>query len=322
VDADVVDISNLQRQIIHTTAEKGTLKVESAKKQLTAINPSIRIDTFPVRIDQSNAREISQEYDILVDGTDNIPSRYLLNDLAVLTHRPYIYGSIYRFEGQVSVFGLPDGPCYRCLFPEPPPPGFVPSCATAGVMGVLPGIVGTLQAAEVIKLITGAGKTLSGRLMLVDALEMSMETVNVRKRKDCRLCGEHPEIHELIDYDFWCGTGPEADLGLVGDGHDIDVKVAATARSEDPSMILLDVREPFEKELADIPNSYSIPMEEIPARMSEIPKDKHIVVYCRNGIRSAQITRQLIQAGYQNIKNLRGGINAWADQVDPAIIQY
>jgi adenylyltransferase/sulfurtransferase len=322
VDADAVDITNLQRQIIHTTGREGTLKVESAREQLLAINPLIQIDTYPVRINHTNARQICQGYDILVDGTDNIPSRYLLNDLAVLTRKPYIYGSIYRFEGQVSVFGMPDGPCYRCLFPEPPPPGMIPSCSTAGVLGVLPGMVGTLQAAEVIKLITGAGRSLSGRLMLVDALDMSIETVNVRKRKDCRICGDHPEIHELVDYELWCGTGPEADLGLVGEGYDIDPVLVKELRLNDPTITILDIREPFEKNLADIAGSKSIPMQDISSRLNEIPSDRPVIVFCRNGIRSAAVVRQLIQSGFNNVKNLRGGINAWASQVDTSISQY
>ncbi len=322
VDADTVDISNLQRQIIHSTSANGTLKVESAKKKLEEINPLIQVDTYPINLDHTNAMQVSEGYDILVDGTDNIPSRYLLNDLAVLTHRPFIYGSIYRFEGQVSVFGLPEGPCYRCLFPDPPPPGSIPSCAVAGVLGVLPGLIGTLQATEVIKIITGAGKTLSGRLMLVDAMDMSIDTVNIRKRPNCPACGESPEIHELIDYEFWCGTGEDVDLSLAGKGLDLEPREVQNERLMNHPMLLVDIREPFEIELAKIEETLAIPMGDVDQRISEIPRDIPVVFFCRNGIRSAQIVRQLVQRSYTNVRNLHGGINAWADQIDPTIIQY
>ncbi|RPI21259.1 MAG: molybdopterin-synthase adenylyltransferase MoeB, partial [Chloroflexota bacterium] len=279
VDADTVDISNLQRQIIHTTSSSGTLKVDSAKQRMLEINPLIQVDLFPVRFDHTNARQISDGYDILVDGTDNIPSRYLLNDLAVLTNRPYVYGSVYRFEGQVSVFGLPEGPCYRCLFPDPPPPGAIPSCSVAGVLGVLPGLVGTLQATEVIKLITGAGKTLLGKLMLLDTMDMSVETVNVRKRMDCPLCGNSPVIHELIDYDTWCGIGPDADMGSAGEGLDLEPEQVHQAQQAGKPYLLLDVRELFEINLANIPNTLAIPMGEIDNRLAEIPKDIPVVIF-------------------------------------------
>ncbi len=322
VDADTVDISNLQRQVIHSTQSQGAWKVESARKRMLELNPQIRVETYATRIDHTNAEEISRGYDILVDGTDNIPSRYLLNDLAVLTHRPFVYGSIYRFEGQVSVFGAADGPCYRCMFPEPPPPGMVPSCSTAGVLGALPGLIGSIQAAETIKLITGCGRPLSGKLLLVDAIDMTFDRVNIRKRPGCKICGEAPEITSLIDYEQWCGDGPGQDPGSAGDGLDIEPLELKQLIEAHTPLYLLDVREEFEKFLTDLDGAVNIPLLEISGRLAEIPRDRLVIAYCRNGIRSAEVTRELSRKGFSMIKNLHGGINAWARQVDPEMQLY
>ena len=322
VDPDVVDISNLQRQVIHSTAGQGTSKAESARARILEINPGIEVTAYPTAITSANALDISESYDILVDGTDNIPARYLLSDLAVLTGKPYVYGSIFRFEGQVSVFGMKDQPCYRCLFPEPPPPGMIPSCAEAGVMGVLPGTIGTIQATEVIKLITGIGKPLAGRLLLYDALEMSFDIVNLRRRKDCKACGDHATITDLIDYQLFCGLGPESDPGAAGDGMDVEPEQLSTWREEGKPVRVIDIREPFERELSDLPGSISIPAGELPARLAEFPDGQPLVLFCRNGIRSARLVRQLRQKGADQVFNLHGGINAWIDRFDPNQSKY
>lgn len=323
VDPDQVEVSNLQRQVIHSTFNQGMLKVESARRRITEINPSIQVETYPKRISSHNAMELVKDYDIIVDGTDNIPSRYLLSDLSVFTGKPMVYGSIYRFEGQVSVFGTKNGPCYRCLFPEPPPPGAIPTCEVAGVMGVLPGIIGTLQAIEVIKLITGIGKTLAGRLLLLDGLDMSIDIVNLRKRESCPVCGTSPSISSLIDYESWCG-GPalNPDPGSAGVGLDIEPIDAARLIATNQQVVVLDVREPFEYELSKLPDALLIPQHQITERINEIPTGIPVIVICRNGIRSALVTQQLRALGYDQIVNLHGGINGWSDNVDPTIQKY
>lgn len=322
VDPDIVDTSNLQRQVIHSTNTQGTLKVESAKQRMLEINPFIQVQTYPTAIQSGNALDISEGYDILVDGTDNIPSRYLLSDLAVLTHKPYVYGSIYRFEGQVSVFGLDGQPCYRCLFPEPPPPGMIPSCALAGVMGILPGTIGTIQATEVIKLLTGIGKSLAGKLLLYDAMQMSFDVINIRRRKDCRVCGDNPEVTDLIDYEFWCGNGQEADPGSAGAGLDIEPSELVDLLKMQTDVLLVDVRESFEANLANITGALSIPVSELDQHRDELSTHKTTVLFCRNGLRSALAVQQLHKSGLNNIKNLHGGINSWIDQIDPTQIKY
>jgi len=322
VDADRVDTTNLQRQVIHSTPNEGMLKVDSARKRMLEINPEIEVATYPVRIDRTNAEEISTNYDVIVDGTDNIPSRYLLSDLAVLTGKPFVYGSIYRFEGQVSVFATKDGPCYRCLFPEPPPPGMIPSCSTAGVLGALPGLIGSIQAIEVIKLITGAGKTLAGKLLLIDSIDLTIDKVNIHKRAECKICGKEPEIHQLIDYEQWCGTGPDQDVGMAGAGLDVEPADVKEMLDTNQPLTLLDVREEFEKQLADLQGSLHIPFLELSEKMAEIPRDKMVVIFCRNGIRSAQVVRELHQKGYTLVRNLHGGINAWAENIDPTLLPY
>jgi sulfur-carrier protein adenylyltransferase/sulfurtransferase len=322
VDYDRVEISNLQRQVIHDIHEEGELKAISAAKRLTDLNPEIEVDPLPVLFNSDNARQVSAGYDIIVDGTDNIPTRYLLNDLAVLTKRLYVFGSIFRFEGQVSVFGASDGPCYRCLFPEPPPPGIIPSCSTAGVMGVLPGIIGSIQAAEVIKLITGAGNPLICRLLLFDALEMSVETVRVRKRPGCPACSEQPTVTDLINYEDWCHTGITDQTGIPESGDDIEPEEVVRMIKKNEKVILLDVREEFERAISNLPDSIGIPLPELAIRLNQIQKDGNVIIYCRNGIRSLEAAAVLKKAGFIHVRNLRGGINAWAERVDTKLSIY
>jgi sulfur-carrier protein adenylyltransferase/sulfurtransferase len=322
VDPDVVELTNLQRQIIHSTVTEGKLKVESARQRMLEINPDIQVRTYATTIQSTNALEIAEDYDILIDGSDNIPTRYLLSDLAVITHKPYIYGSVFRFEGQASVFGLPDQPCYRCLFPEPPPPDMIPSCSTAGVMGILPGTIGTIQATEAIKLITGIGKPLAGKLLLYDAMEMSFDVVSLHRKMNCPACGDHPTVTDLIDYNLWCGLGSEPDSGSAGEGLDIEPKQLAELIAAKANINLVDVRESFESSLAVLQNSISIPIDELSQRMKELGNQKLTVLYCRNGIRSAMAVKTLTAQGYSNARNLHGGINAWIDQVDPSQSRY
>ena len=322
VDYDRVELSNLQRQVIHDVQHEGELKAVSAAKRLTDLNPEIEVNPLPVLINSDNARKISDGYDIIIDGTDNIPTRYLVNDLAVLTHRIYVYGSIFRFEGQVSVFGAENGPCYRCLFPEPPPPGAIPSCSTAGVMGVLPGIIGSIQAAEVIKLITGIGDPLIGRLLLFDALDMSVETVRIRKRLTCPVCGEKPSINELIDYEAWCQSTVLDQSAIAPSEWDIGPEELAQLLESNPKPILLDVREDFEREISNLPGSLDIPLPDLEGHIDQIPADRKVVVFCRNGIRSLTAGEILRNAGIKHVYNLRGGINAWAERVDKSLSMY
>ncbi len=320
VDFDVVDYTNLQRQIIHTTDDVGRPKLDSAAEKLAAINPFIELCRFETRLSSANALEIVRDFDVIADGTDNFPTRYLVNDACVLTGKPNVYASIFRFEGQASVFATKDGPCYRCLYPEPPPPGLVPSCAEGGVLGILPGLLGVIQATEVIKLILGAGDSLVGRLLLVDALGMRFRELHLRKNPDCPVCGAHPTIHELIDYDEFCGIrGAEAPAASgVPEIQPAELKVKLDAGED---IFILDVREPHEYQICNL-GGHLIPLGELPARMNELDSSREIVAHCRSGVRSAKAVTLLRQAGFGKVKNLAGGILAWSDKVDPTLPKY
>ena len=324
VDYDVVDFSNLQRQVIHGTSALGTQKVESARQRVLDINPDISVDVYNEPFTSQNAMRIAEDYDILVDGTDNFPTRYLVNDVSVLLGKANVYGSIFRFEGQVSVFDARRGPCYRCLFPEPPPPGLVPSCAEGGVLGVLPGTVGTLQATEALKLLLGIGEPLIGRLMLYNALDMSFEYVKLRKNPKCKVCGSEPEVTELIDYEAFCGVpGHDHEEGEVGGGWDITASELAERLHKDGKHIrLIDVREPHELQISRLEGASLIPLGQFAARMSELDSADEIVLFCKSGTRSARALELLASAGFRKMKNLKGGINAWAREVDPSLPIY
>jgi adenylyltransferase/sulfurtransferase len=323
VDYDRVDASNLQRQVIHGTSQLGNLKVTSARQRMLDINPEIQVDVYNEPFTSANAMQIAQDYDILIDGTDNFPTRYLSNDVSVLLGKPNVYGSIYRFDGQVSVFDAREGPCYRCLFPEPPPPGLVPSCAEGGVLGVLPGTIGTLQATEALKLILGIGETLKGRLLLFNALDMSFDFVNLRKNPDCKVCGPNPEVTELIDYEEFCGVpGHDHEEGSVGGDWDIEVGQLAEKLAQGEQIHLLDVREPHELEISRLEGADLIPLGQLAARLSELDSAEEMVVFCKAGTRSARALELLASAGFRKVKNLKGGINAWAREVDPSLPIY
>jgi molybdopterin/thiamine biosynthesis adenylyltransferase/rhodanese-related sulfurtransferase len=322
VDFDVVDISNLQRQILHGTKDVGRSKLESARARLHDVNPHVRVETYETRLTSANALDILGDYDIVVDGTDNFATRYLTNDACVLLGKPNVYGSIFRFEGQASVFGLLDGPCYRCLFPEPPPPGSVPSCAEGGVFGVLPGIVGTIQATETIKLILGIGETLAGRLLLIDAQSMQFRAMTLRKDPACPACGTRT-ITSLIDYDEFCGA-PGADaLHDVDDVLEITPReLAARLERADRSFDLIDVREPYEWAIARIDGARLVPLGQIPKSLTSLDKTREIVVMCRSGVRSADAVRFMQAQGFSRVKNLAGGILRWSSDVDPRVPRY
>jgi molybdopterin/thiamine biosynthesis adenylyltransferase/rhodanese-related sulfurtransferase len=323
VDFDVVDSSNLQRQIIHSTKDIGRKKIDSAEEKLSALNPSINIVRHETMLTSANALDILKDYDIVADGTDNFPTRYLVNDACVLLGKPNVYGSIFRFEGQASVFATEAGPCYRCLYPEPPPPGLVPSCAEGGVLGILPGLVGVIQATEVIKLILGKGDSLVGRLLLVDALNMRFRELKLRKNPECPVCGVNPTVTALIDYEHFCGIVPETPQEKnVKDGiPQLTVKELKSRRDAGEDIFLLDVREPYEVQIAQIGGKV-IPQNDVPQRLAEIPRDREIVVHCRSGARSQRIAEFLKQSGYQNVVNLAGGILAWSDEIDPSVQKY
>lgn len=322
VDFDHVDESNLQRQVVHATSRLGQPKVLSARAQLLDLNPHIQVDAHPTRLTSANALEVAAPYDLLLDGTDNFASRYLLNDLSVLTHKPYIYGSIFRFEGQVSVFDASRGPCYRCLFPVPPPPGSVPSCADAGVMGVLPGTIGTLQATEAIKLILGIGEPLIGRLLLYDALDSTFQTIRLRKNPACPLCGaQPPTITQLIDYDHFCGSPVETPSAAFDPRLEVTPSTLAQALREGHAA-LLDVREPHELEISSLPGAVNIPLGSLAQSISSLDRAKSMVVFCRTGVRSLQAVQQLHAAGFTSARSLHGGINAYAREIDPTLFQY
>jgi adenylyltransferase/sulfurtransferase len=319
VDYDVVDFSNLQRQVIHGTSGIGALKVESARQRMLDINPGIQVDCYNEPFTSENAMRIARDYDILIDGTDNFPTRYLSNDVCVFLGKPNVYGSIYRFDGQVSVFDAQRGPCYRCLFPEPPPPGLVPSCAEGGVLGVLPGTIGTLQATEALKLILGIGDPLIGRLMLYNALDMSFEFVKLRKNPNCKVCGPEPEITELIDYEAFCGVpGHDHEEGSVGGNWDISATELAERINKGNPIRLVDVREPHEQDISHIDGAELFPLGLLAGRLSELDSAEEMVVFCKAGTRSARALDLLVGAGFRKVKNLKGGINAWAREVDPS----
>jgi len=321
VDFDSVDFTNLQRQILFSTGDVGRPKIEAATERLRGLNPEIEIEHFETRLTSDNALEILKDYDVVVDGTDNFPTRYLVNDACILLGKPNVYGSIFRFEGQVSIFGAPGGPCYRCLYPEPPPPGLVPSCAEGGVLGVLPGIVGAVQAAETLKLIIGKGESLVGRLLVFDALEMRFRELKLRKNPECPVCGAHPTVTKLIDYTEFCGMrGEEAPVraATVPEMTPRELK-ARLDRGED--LFVLDVREPHEYQICNL-GGHLIPLGDLSRRVSELDSSREIVAHCRSGKRSAEAVEFLLQAGFRKIWNLKGGILAWSDEVDPSVPKY
>lgn len=319
VDFDVVDSSNLQRQVIHGVSSIGKLKVESARSRMLDLNPDIQVDVYNEPFTSSNAYQIAAPYDLILDGTDNFPTRYLTNDLCVLTGKPNVFGSIFRFDGQVSVFDAKRGPCYRCIFPEPPPPGLVPSCAEGGVLGILPGTIGTLQATEAIKLLLDIGDPLIGRLLLYHALDMTFEFVKLRKNPNCKVCGPNPEVTELIDYEAFCGVPMhDHDMGSVGGGWDISATELAARLKEGNHLRLLDVREPHELQISHIPGATLIPLGQLAARLSELDSAEEMVILCKSGTRSVRALELLVSAGFRKVKNLQGGVNAWAQEVDPS----
>jgi len=326
VDFDVVDFSNLQRQLLHGTSSVGRSKLDSAKDRLVDLNPLIEIETYETTVSSDNALDLFKPYDVILDGTDNFPTRYLVNDACVLAGKPNAYGSIFRFEGQASVFATKEGPCYRCLYPEPPPPGLVPSCAEGGVLGVLPGIIGVIQATEAIKLILGVGDPLIGRFLIYDALKMRFRELKLRKDADCPVCGTHPTVTKLIDYEQFCGIRPEpAAAQATGasvsewETTSVDLKKRIDAGDD---VFILDVREPNEYQICRIPGAVLIPLGELPRRYAELPKDKDIVAHCKMGGRSAKAAEFLQSVGFKRVKNLRGGILDWIDKVDPSQPKY
>jgi len=322
VDFDTVDLSNLQRQVLYSTSDVGRPKLVAAKERIESLNPGTHVVPHELRLSSENALEVLAPYDVVVDGTDNFPTRYLVNDAAVLLGKPSVYGSIYRFEGQVSVFDARHGPCYRCLYPEPPPPDLVPSCAEAGVLGVLPGLIGVLQATETVKLLLGRGESLIGRLLLYDALALKFRELKIRKNPQCVLCSPHATQKGLIDYPAFCGV-PAPGAAPVNDGVprvEPEALHAELASSEPP--LLVDVREPGEWAIAHLPGARLIPKGELAERVDELTRASKLVLYCRSGIRSAEATRFLLDLGFSNVRTLHGGINAWAQRVDPSIPQY
>jgi molybdopterin/thiamine biosynthesis adenylyltransferase/rhodanese-related sulfurtransferase len=324
VDYDVVDFSNLQRQILHGTEDVGRKKLNSARDRIKAINPNVQVDLHDMMFRSENAMQLVQGYDIVIDGTDNFPTRYLSNDVCVLTQKPNIYGSIFRFDGQCTVFAPHlGGPCYRCMFPEPPPPGMVPSCAEGGVLGVLPGMIGVMQAIEAIKMIIGIGDPLIGRLVSFDALKLRFKEFKIRKDPTCPICGDHPTIHELIDYDQFCGI-PQADAEAAKELQvpTITATELKTKIDRKDKFVLVDVRERFEYDISRIPGSKLIPLGELPARLSELDSADDIVLHCKVGGRSAKALRILQEAGFRKLNNLQGGITSWSDEVDPSVPKY
>ncbi|HEX9780904.1 MAG TPA: molybdopterin-synthase adenylyltransferase MoeB [bacterium] len=322
VDFDAVDFTNLQRQVIHGTDDVGRPKVESAKARIAQINPSVEVDAFRIRISRDNVLDLVRRYDIVIDGTDNFPTRYLLNDACVFERKPNVYGSIFRFDGQATTFLPFQGPCYRCLYPEPPPPGLVPSCAEGGVLGVLPGVIGLIQATEAVKLVLGRGTPLVGRLLLYNALKMEFREVALRRDPSCPVCGEHPTITELVDYEAFCGLGrgeeAQEEEGVPG----IAPEELKRRRERGEPVVLLDVREPHEFEIVHIDGAKLIPLSELHLRVNELDTSDSIVAYCHHGQRSAQAVKTLEKFGFRKLQNLRGGIDAWAATVDPEMPRY
>jgi len=323
VDFDVVDLSNLQRQILHTNDEIGKSKLDSAEKRIKGMNPDTKVIKHPTKISSENALEIIRNYDVVIDGTDNFPTRYLVNDACVFLNKPNIYGSIFRFEGQATVFKPKAGPCYRCLYPEPPPPGMVPSCAEGGVLGILPGVIGVIQATEAVKLITGVGESLIGRLLLYNALEMTFRTLRLRRDKNCPVCGDHPTVTKLTDYEAFCGLkrGEGQAAVTIPEMTVFELK-ARMDRKDD--FVLLDVREPFEYEIAKIPGSRLIPVGQLQNRLSELEpfKNKEIVAHCKLGGRSAKAVELLLNSGFKKVWNVVGGIAEWSNKIDPSVPKY
>jgi sulfur-carrier protein adenylyltransferase/sulfurtransferase len=321
VDFDVVDFTNLQRQVIHGTKDVGRKKLDSAAETMQDINPFVEIDRHETALSSENALQILRDYDIVVDGTDNFPTRYLVNDACVLLGKPNVYGSIFRFEGQASIFAYPGGPCYRCLYPEPPPPGLVPSCAEGGVLGILPGVIGLIQATETVKLILGTGEPLIGRLLLYDALAMRFRELKLRRNPECPVCGDHPSIHELIDYQQFCGIPNQTHEPVAAEGDIEPVEVKARIDRGDP-FVLIDVREPHEYQICRIPYAKLIPLGDLPKRVNELDSADEIVAHCKSGVRSAKAVDFLKQAGFKKVRNMKGGILAWSDKVDPSVPKY
>ena len=319
VDFDVVDFTNLQRQVIHGTSDVGRKKLDSAADSMHEINPNVEIEKHETALSSENALDILKDYDIIIDGTDNFPTRYLVNDACVLLGKPNVYGSIFRFEGQATVFATENGPCYRCLYPEPPPPGLVPSCAEGGVLGILPGTIGLIQATEAVKLILGIGDPLIGRLLLYDALSMRFRELKLRKNADCPVCGDHPTITKLIDYQEFCGIVPHEAAATDADIDPVQVKEMIDRREP---FVLIDVREPHEWQICHIPGAKLIPLGELPKRVNELNTADEIVAHCKSGVRSAKAVDFLKQAGFKKVHNMKGGITAWADRVDPSVPKY
>jgi sulfur-carrier protein adenylyltransferase/sulfurtransferase len=322
VDFDVVDHTNLQRQIIHGTKDVGRKKLDSAADTMQDINPYVQIDKHEIALSSDNALDVVKDYDMVIDGTDNFPTRYLVNDACVLLKKPNVYGSIFRFEGQATVFAYPGGPCYRCLYPEPPPPGLVPSCAEGGVLGILPGMIGIVQATEAVKLILGTGEPLVGRLLLYDALAMRFRELKLRRNLECPACGDHPTIHELIDYHQFCGVPQQpVDQPAPAEG-DIEPVEVKQRLDRGDKFVLIDVREPHEYQICNIPQAKLIPLGELPKRVSELNTADEIVAHCKSGMRSAKAVDFLKQAGFKKVRNMKGGILAWSDKVDPSVPKY
>jgi adenylyltransferase/sulfurtransferase len=324
VDFDIVDFSNLHRQVLHGTPDVGRPKLHSAKERLGAINPEVKVDLYDTKLTAANALNICRPYDIVIDGTDNFPTRYLVNDVCVLLKKPNVYGSIFRFDGQASVFWPPHGPCYRCLYPEPPPPGEVPSCAEGGVLGILPGLIGCIQATEAVKLILGKGEPLIGRLVLYDALAMSFREFKVRRNPKCPMCGDKPTITQLIDYDQFCGIRGQEVPTPVSTSSDSETTVEELKQRLDhgDQVFILDVRNPEEFQICRIPGSVLLPLPELPQRLGELDKTTEMVIHCKSGTRSQKAIQFLRQQGFTRLKNLKGGILAWADRIDPSLPKY
>jgi sulfur-carrier protein adenylyltransferase/sulfurtransferase len=321
VDFDVVDYTNLQRQIIHGTKDVGRKKLDSAADTMADINPHIQIDRYEVALTSENALDILKDYDIVIDGTDNFPTRYLVNDACVLLGKPNVYGSIFRFEGQSTVFAYQGGPCYRCLYPEPPPPGLVPSCAEGGVLGILPGLIGVVQATEAVKLILGTGEPLAGRLLLYDALAMRFRELKLRRNPECPICGDHPTIRELIDYHQFCGVPQQAQEPEWTEGDLTPVEVKQRLDRGD-NFVLIDVREPHEYQICNIAGARLLPLSELPNRLKELDPADEFVVHCKSGVRSAKAIGLLKESGFRKLRNMKGGILAWSDTVDPSVPKY
>ena len=323
VDFDTVDFTNLQRQIIHRTEDVGRLKVESAKERINAINPDVQVTAYNTKISRDNILELIAPYDVVIDGTDNFPTRYLVNDACIFRKKPNVYGSIFRFDGQATVFYPFKGPCYRCLYPEPPPPGMVPSCAEGGVLGVLPGIIGVIQATEAIKLILGQGEPLIGRLLLYNALKMEFREVALKRDPACPVCGEHPTVKELIDYEDFCGLGRGGEAAEAASSeHDLGPAEVKRLLAQDKKIVLLDVREPHEYDIVRIEGSRLIPLSELHLRANELDTADTVITYCHHGQRSLQAIKTLERFGFKKLKHLRGGIDAWACEVDPEMARY